>query len=255
MSTVFISTPSTSGGPSFFPQENSSGFGSSSHQPEFQSDPRLGLFGRGGLDFGGGRGGFFGGGFRGGFERGRGGVSGFGGHGGFQGRFTGCGGFEIGSGGERGRGGNFRGRGGSSGFPKSSFEREGWTPSVELSEDKYRVLVRAVLPGLKKEEIKIEVVDGILTIVGVRTERRLGVPEQGESYSLGTFAKSFRLLEVNWESLKATYNEVGTLEISILKQEKKEEGSRVIQINVEEQDQDQEKKGKEKDENKSRKPE
>jgi HSP20 family protein len=62
-----------------------------------------------------------------------------------------------------------------------------WTPAIDVVRDDGNLVLRADVPGIKPEEVKIEVEDGILTISGeheesheekdkeyVRRERRYG---------------------------------------------------------------------------------
>jgi HSP20 family protein len=62
-----------------------------------------------------------------------------------------------------------------------------WTPAIEVSQRDGQLIVRADLPGMKPEDVKVEVADGALTIEGERkfeheedrgsmhrTERRYG---------------------------------------------------------------------------------
>src|ERR1051325_10071852 len=44
----------------------------------------------------------------------------------------------------------------------------GWNPTLDLYEDKDNLIVKAELPGLKRDEIDISVHDGTLTISGER---------------------------------------------------------------------------------------
>lgn len=44
----------------------------------------------------------------------------------------------------------------------------GWTPALDMYEDKDNVYVRAELPGMKKEDIDISLHDGCLSISGER---------------------------------------------------------------------------------------
>jgi len=48
----------------------------------------------------------------------------------------------------------------------------GWLPAVDLYEDKENVLVKAELPGMKKEEIEISLHEGVLTISGERKQEQ-----------------------------------------------------------------------------------
>ena len=44
----------------------------------------------------------------------------------------------------------------------------GWTPAVDLYEDKENVYVKAELPGMKKEEIEVTLHEGTLSVSGER---------------------------------------------------------------------------------------
>jgi len=44
----------------------------------------------------------------------------------------------------------------------------GWTPAVDLYEDKDNLVVRAELPGMTKEDIGISLHEGVLTLSGER---------------------------------------------------------------------------------------
>jgi HSP20 family protein len=53
-----------------------------------------------------------------------------------------------------------------------------WMPLANISESEKEYLIRIELPGVKKEDVKIAVADGIITISG---ERKLEREDQGES--------------------------------------------------------------------------
>ena len=40
----------------------------------------------------------------------------------------------------------------------------GWSPALDVSDDRDALFVKVELPGMKKEDIKVEVTDGYLTI-------------------------------------------------------------------------------------------
>lgn len=70
-----------------------------------------------------------------------------------------------------------------------------WAPSVDISEDDKEWLVKADLPEVKKEDLKVTVEDGMLTITG---ERKLEKEEKDKKYyrierSYGNFFRSFAL--------------------------------------------------------------
>lgn len=113
----------------------------------------------------------------------------------------------------------------------SSFSRGGgrgaseggmiWSPAVDICEDKEAVKLTVELPGLKKEEVRINVEEGMLT---VRGERRFQDEQKRDQYyrierNYGAFSRSFTLPStVNSEQIKASMNH-GVLEILIPKKE------------------------------------
>src|SRR5258707_15587061 len=59
------------------------------------------------------------------------------------------------------------------GTPLAELERNsqllsGWTPALDVYEDKDNVYVRAELPGMKKEDIDLSLHDGNLSLAGER---------------------------------------------------------------------------------------
>jgi HSP20 family protein len=73
-------------------------------------------------------------------------------------------------------------------------ERE-WTPAIDVVRVDGHLVVRADLPGIKPEEVKIEVEDDILTVFGEHTE---GKEEKDEGYvrrerRYGSFRRSMAL--------------------------------------------------------------
>jgi HSP20 family protein len=73
----------------------------------------------------------------------------------------------------------------------------GWSPSVDIAEDEKEYLVKAELPEVKKDEIKVQVHDHTLSISG---ERKSEKEEKGKKYhrierAYGSFERSFLLPE------------------------------------------------------------
>jgi len=98
---------------------------------------------------------------------------------------------------------------------------EGWTPPVDVYEEKDKITVRAELPGMKKEDIEVTVVGDTLTITGERKqeqEKREGETYRSERY-LGRFQRSITLpAEVDQNKIQATYKD-GLLTVSLNKTE------------------------------------
>jgi len=70
-----------------------------------------------------------------------------------------------------------------------------WSPSVDITEDETEYLVKAELPQVKKEDIKISVEDGVLSISGERKvekeDSKLKFHRIERSY--GRFERTFSL--------------------------------------------------------------
>ena len=56
----------------------------------------------------------------------------------------------------------------------------GWSPALDVFDDKDSLVVKVELPGLKKEEINISLHEGVLTVSGER--KRETEKKEGESF-------------------------------------------------------------------------
>ena len=70
-----------------------------------------------------------------------------------------------------------------------------WMPLVDIAEDDKEDLITAELPEVKKEDVKVTMENGVLTITG---ERKFEKEEKDKRYhrverSYGSFARSFTL--------------------------------------------------------------
>ena len=96
-----------------------------------------------------------------------------------------------------------------------------WMPSFDVKESDKEILVRADLPGVKKDDIKIELNNGFLTISGERKEEK---KEENEKYYrhervYGSFSRSFGVpTNVTEDQIKARC-ENGVLEVAFPKQD------------------------------------
>lgn len=96
-----------------------------------------------------------------------------------------------------------------------------WLPPVDILESKEAYLIRAELPGMKKEDFNLEVNDGTLTLSGERKAESLthGVEYQRNERVNGKFVRSFYLPRtVRQDGIKAKYQD-GILEIEVPKAE------------------------------------
>jgi HSP20 family protein len=107
-----------------------------------------------------------------------------------------------------------------------------WYPAVDVLEGKDAYLIRAELPGMKKEDIKVEAKDGTLVLSG---ERKSEKPAEGVEYRhvervSQKFWRSFSLPDtVKHDGIEASYRD-GVLEIRVPKAE--EAKPRQIEISV-----------------------
>eukprot|EP00698_Gefionella_okellyi_P023859 TRINITY_DN826_c0_g1_i1.p1 TRINITY_DN826_c0_g1~~TRINITY_DN826_c0_g1_i1.p1 ORF type:complete len:164 (+),score=33.94 TRINITY_DN826_c0_g1_i1:93-584(+) len=92
-------------------------------------------------------------------------------------------------------------------------------PSVDVKESDAAVTVQAELPGLKKEDIHINVENNVLTISGERSQEKVEDNERVHRVerSYGSFKRSFALPKhVQDDQIKASYND-GVLSVEIPK--------------------------------------
>ena len=80
-----------------------------------------------------------------------------------------------------------------------------WSPEVDISEDDQGYLLKADLPEMKKDDVRVTVEDGILSVSG---ERKCQKEDQKKKFhrierSFGTFRRSFTLPE-DADSTKVT---------------------------------------------------
>lgn len=97
-----------------------------------------------------------------------------------------------------------------------------WAPSVDISESETEYLIKAELPEVKKEDVKVSLEDGVLTLQG---ERRQEKEEKNKKYhrverSYGSFVRSFVLPDqVDETKVQAAFKD-GMLNLHIPKSEK-----------------------------------
>ena len=98
---------------------------------------------------------------------------------------------------------------------------DGWTPAIDLYEDKENLFVKVELPGLKKDEIEVSMHDGTLSISGERkaaTEDSSNQTFRSERF-FGRFHRSLALPKpVAVDKIKASYKD-GILTVTLPKTE------------------------------------
>jgi HSP20 family protein len=107
-----------------------------------------------------------------------------------------------------------------------------WLPAIELFQKDNTLFVRADLPGLTKDDVKIEVDERMLTIEG---ERKQEMKEEVEGYitterAYGSFFRQIALPEgASADAAKATFTN-GVLEIQVPVAARKPAGARKLTI-------------------------
>ena len=97
-----------------------------------------------------------------------------------------------------------------------------WSPLVDITEDDKEYLIKADLPEVKKEDVKLTVQDDVMSISG---ERKYEKEEKGKKYhrverAYGSFMRSFTLPEdADGNKVSAEYKD-GVLKVHLPKSEK-----------------------------------
>lgn len=109
-----------------------------------------------------------------------------------------------------------------------------WTPSIEMFYANGAIVVRAELPGLNKEEVKVEIVKGALTIEGERKYEKEAT-KRGYFTTERAYGTFYRRLPLPEEAVvgeaKATFTN-GILEVTIPAPALEKEVARQLEIKV-----------------------
>lgn len=96
-----------------------------------------------------------------------------------------------------------------------------WTPKVDVGETDKCIIVRCELPGVEKDQIKIDITGDTLSISG---ERKWNDDQDIKYHKIerfyGAFNRTFKIgIPIDQDNIKATYKN-GVLEIVVPKAEK-----------------------------------
>jgi HSP20 family protein len=107
-----------------------------------------------------------------------------------------------------------------------------WMPLADITEDDKEYIIKAELPDVKKEDVKVSVENGVLTISG---ERKFEKEEKKKKYhrverAYGSFMRSFSLPDqADASKVKAEFRN-GMLTVHVPKSEKAK--PKQIEVNV-----------------------
>ncbi len=100
---------------------------------------------------------------------------------------------------------------------------KGFDMKCDIYEKKGNVHIELEVPGFNKDEIKLDVEDGILTVLAEKNEEK--EDEEKNYYRkervYGSYRRQFNVGNINEKEINAKFNN-GVLEISFPKEEKKE---------------------------------
>jgi HSP20 family protein len=108
---------------------------------------------------------------------------------------------------------------------------EGDTFKADIKETEDSYVIMAELPGVAKEDIKLQLEDGVLTI---KAERKTEDKQEKDNYirremKYGSFERSFRVEDIKTDAIKAVHNN-GVLEITLIKEVQAKEKAKTITI-------------------------
>lgn len=97
-----------------------------------------------------------------------------------------------------------------------------WTPSVDITEDDKEYLIKADLPEVKKEDVKVSVENGVLSFSGERKQER---EEKSKKYhrverAYGSFTRSFALPDTTDSTKVSADFKEGVLKVHLPKSER-----------------------------------
>lgn len=108
----------------------------------------------------------------------------------------------------------------------------GWTPAANISETDKEYLIKAELPEVRKEDVRVTLENGVITISGERKQQKEHQDENEirvESF-YGTFSRSFSLPENIDPSGVRAESKDGILKVRIPKKEAAKPKSISVQV-------------------------
>ena len=116
---------------------------------------------------------------------------------------------------------------------ENGYENAVWTPLTDIYEDKDNYIIKADLPGLKKDDVKISYNDGQLVISGERLQEKETKDAKWHRVER-SFGKYFRFFslpkEIKQDNIKAEFKD-GQLTITIPKAEEVKPKEIEIKVN------------------------
>ncbi|MDH5639288.1 MAG: Hsp20/alpha crystallin family protein [Nitrospinota bacterium] len=98
--------------------------------------------------------------------------------------------------------------------------RDRWTPAMDVSETETEYKVRLEAPGVSKDDINIEMENGVLTISGEKAVKEEHKEEKCYRVErrYGSFARSLKFTDIDPDKVSANHRD-GILEVTVTKTE------------------------------------
>ena len=109
-----------------------------------------------------------------------------------------------------------------------------WAPSVDISETDSAYLIKGEIPGVKKDDVKVTIEDGMLTIQGERKQEK---EEKGKKFhrvecSYGSFMRSFQMPDDADENKVTAEFKDGMINVTLAKSAKAQQKAKTINVAV-----------------------
>ncbi|MFO1401842.1 MAG: Hsp20/alpha crystallin family protein [Steroidobacteraceae bacterium] len=108
-----------------------------------------------------------------------------------------------------------------------------WSPSADISETEKEYLIRAELPGVRKEDVKVTMESGMITVSGERRQQKEDKSEKFHRVETfqGSFARSFALPDdVDADAVRCESRE-GVLTVHLPKQAQRKVAPVEVKVN------------------------
>ena len=109
-----------------------------------------------------------------------------------------------------------------------------WTPSVDITETDTGYSIKGEIPGVKKEDVKVTIQDGMITIQGERKQEK---EENGKKFhrvecSYGSFMRSFRVPDdAEEDNVEAEFKD-GMINVTLPKSAEAKDRPKAINVPV-----------------------
>lgn len=103
-------------------------------------------------------------------------------------------------------------------YPDKTLAAGDWTPAIKISQTGTAYLIKAEIPDVKKEDVRVTIRKGMLTIEGERKTEKLGWDKKlVHARSCDSFVQSFRMPDDTDEATVETVFKDGMVNVTLPK--------------------------------------